>query len=253
MGFIRGAWRHLSIIPRLIYRVRGWPRLVADCMGQRRRPYRCVISGGASCDMRPGTSDWWIFLEVFVFENYRRAEKDIRQAKIIVDIGANVGFFALYASYLNPQVAIHAFEPFPKNANQLKNNLLLNSNCRIHFHPEAVSDKTGAAALYFTPGIDSGCSLSQPKSQSCSVNVVSINDLFNLCGVEKIDLLKLDCEGSELGILSAISREQLSKIRSVIMEYHDLAEVESLQRILFDSGFKCELFPQINTLYASQG
>jgi FkbM family methyltransferase len=249
-GFFSGAWRRLSSVPYLISHVQGWPWLAADCMGMRRRPYRLQTRGGAGCELRPGTSDWWIFLEIFVFGIYRRVEADIQKSRVIIDIGANVGFFALYASSLNPEVEIHALEPFPKNTEQLKRNLLLNDRHHIQVHPLAVSDKTGTATLYFTPGDDSGCSLNQPKGQQCSVRTVSLSDFFKQGNIARCDLLKMDCEGSELAIISAIPAGEWSKIGSLIMEYHNPAEVDALKRILQDAGFECEVLPQINTLYA---
>lgn len=248
--FLAGALRHLPSIPRLMLQVRGWPRLMADCMGLRRQPYRLRTKSGVRCELRPGTSDWWIFLEIFVFGIYRRAEADIQKSKIIMDIGANVGFFALYASGLNSEVEIHALEPFPQNVEQLKNNLLLNVNHHVHVHAKAMSDKTGTATLFFTPGDSSGCSLNQPKGQHCSVPTVGLSDFFRAQEISRCDLLKMDCEGSELAILSSIPAEALSKIGSLIMEYHDPAEVETLKHLLQKGGFNCEVLPQINTIYA---
>jgi len=249
-GFLKGALRRILNIPRLIVSVRGWHLLLADCMGLRKKPYRLSTRDGACCELRPGTSDWWIFLEVFVFEIYKSVKDDIRKSKVIIDIGANVGFFAAYASAINPEVEIHLFEPFPKNVEQLKKNLALNANSRMHIHPEAVSDKAGVATLYFTPGDDSGCSLNQPKSQSCSVAVVGANDVFKICGIEKCDLLKMDCEGSELAVLTAMSSGQLAQIEAIIMEYHIPEELNPISNILSRSGFKCKVFEQIKTLYA---
>jgi len=235
-GFIAGAWRRLASVPRLISQVQGWPGLAADCMGMRRQPYRVRTKSGVGCELRPGTSDWWIFLEIFVFGIYRRVEADIQKSRVIIDIGANVGFFALYASGLNPEVEIHALEPFPKNADQLKSNLLLNGNLHIQVHPLAVSDKSGTATLYFSPGDDSGCSLNQAKSQQCSVPTVSLSDFFKMAGIARCDLLKMDCEGSELAILSAMPTGEWPKIGNLIMEYHNPAEVDALKRILQQSG-----------------
>ena len=233
--------------------VSGWPWLLGDCLGWRRRPYQLRTRDGAGCELRPGTSDWWIFLEIFVFGYYQRVKDDIRRSKVIVDIGANVGFFAVYAAAINPEVEIHVFEPFPKNAAQMGKNLLLNPGRRVQVHSEAVADKTGVATLYFTPGDDSGCSLNEAKGQSCSVNVVSVNDLFRICGIEKCDLLKMDCEGSELAILTAMSPGLLAKIGAVIMEYHVPEELDALSGILSRAGFKCEILEQIHTLYAGRG
>lgn len=219
-------------------------------MGMRRRPYRLRMKSGISCELRPGTSDWWIFLEIFVFGIYRRVESDIQRSKVIIDIGANVGFFALYASGLNPEVEIHALEPFPKNTEQLRNNLRLNGNPRIQVHSLAVSDKTGAATLYFTPGDDSGCSLNHAQGQQCSVQTIGLSDFFKMCGIARCDLLKMDCEGSELAILSAMPADAWAKVGSLIMEYHDPGELEALTRILQHSQFECEVMLPIHTLYA---
>ena len=66
-GFLKGAWRRLWSVPRIVLFVRGWPALLADSMGLRRAPYQVRAKSGARCELRPGRSDWWIFLEIFVF------------------------------------------------------------------------------------------------------------------------------------------------------------------------------------------
>lgn len=251
-GFLKGAWRRLSSVPRLISCVRGWPQLCGDSLGLRRKPYLLSTRSGARCQVRPGSSDWWIFLEIFVFGIYDRVNSDIRQATTIVDIGANVGFFAIYASTLNSTVRIHAFEPFPKNVGQMRANLSLNPNCHTHIHPLAVSDNAGLASLYFAPGDDSGCSLNAPKAQSVQVESININQVFETCGISQCDLLKMDCEGSELPILRAISSDILQAIKSMIMEYHNESDLDEISRILANAGFRCEILPKIKTLYATR-
>lgn len=252
-GWLKGALRHVVIIPRLIVSVRGWPCLLQDGLGRRRQSYRLAVRGGPTCEIRSGSSDWWIFLEIFVFGIYRRAQEDIRRAGVIIDIGANVGFFGLYASSINPEVKIHAFEPFPKNADQIGKNLGLNPGSQVKLHQAAVTDLTGMMELYFTPGDDSGCTLNEVRGQSCSVKTVGINEVFATCGVTKCGLLKMDCEGSELAILRAATPTVLMAIRAMIMEYHVLAEVEAILGILAGAGFQCEVIPEIKTIYATRG
>jgi FkbM family methyltransferase len=249
---LKGALRHLPGVPRLVILVHGWPYLLWDCIGLRRRPYALRTRSGVCCEVRPKTSDWWIFLEIFVFGIYRRAQDDIRSARIIIDVGANVGFFGLYASSINPGVKIHAFEPFPKNAEQLNKNLQLNPAGQVVLHQAAVSDQTREMELYFMPGDDSGCTLNEIKGQSCPVKAIGVNDLFATCGVTECDLLKMDCEGSELSILRAASPKMLAAIRAIIMEYHVPDEVETILGILSDAGFKCEVIISIKTIYATR-
>lgn len=251
-GFLSGALRRATSVPKLIWNVHGWTRLVADAMGRRRAPYTVRTRSGCGCELRGGASDWWIFLEVFVFGIYRRVEDDARRAAVIIDIGANVGLFALYAASLNRNAQIHAFEPFPANFKQMERNLALNPGHRIQAHLAAVAEATGTATLYFTPGDDSGCSLSQTKGESCTVNTVGINELFQHCGVTRCDLLKMDCEGSELPLLETARTELLAGIGAVIMEYHNPAEVPRLCEILTRSGLKPEVLAEIHTIYAGR-
>jgi len=251
-GFIKGALRRVSAIPKLVFGVRGWTGLAADAMGRKREPYVLQKRGGCSCEVRGGASDWWIFLEIFVFGIYQKVEADARKARVVIDVGANVGMFAVYAASLNRNAEIHAFEPFPKNLTQLERNLALNPGHHIKPHLAAVSDKSGTATLYFTPGDDSGCSLSQAKGESCVVKTVGINDLFQYCGVARCDLLKMDCEGSELPIFEAASSDTLAKVGAVIMEYHNDNEIPRLCEILAKNGFKPEVLSQIHTIYADR-
>ena len=79
-----------------------------------------------------------------------------------------------------------------------------------------------------------------------------VKDLFGAYGIDRCDLLKMDCEGSELPILRAAPPEMLAKIGAIIMEYHDPAEVEPLTRLLSGAGFRCEVLAEIKTLYANR-
>ena len=106
--------------------------------------------------------------------------------------------------------------------------------------------------LYFSPGDDSGCTLNEVREQSYSVKTVGINEVFATCGITKCDLLKIDCEGSELSILRAATSSVLLATQAIIMEYHILAEVETIKNILSAAGFKCEVITPIKTIYAKR-
>lgn len=84
------------------------------------------------------------------------------------------------------------------------------------------------------------------------MKTVGINELFSHCGVTRCDLLKRDCEGSELPILEAASPDVLKNIGAVIMEYHNEAEVPRLCEILSQNGLKPEVLAQIHTIYAGR-
>ena len=72
------------------------------------------------------------------------------------------------------------------------------------------------------------------------VEVIGINDLFGYLGVEKIDYLKIDCEGAEKDIFEEISKETISKINKMVIEFHSSEIKEMILNKLNSFGFKIE-------------
>ena len=59
--------------------------------------------------------------ELFLDHQYRYCDDVIKEAtQAVIDIGGHLGFFSLYASLLNPKVAIYSFEPHVGNFELLK-------------------------------------------------------------------------------------------------------------------------------------
>jgi len=56
--------------------------------------------------------------------------------------------------------------------------------------------------------------------------------------IEQIDLLKVDCEGAELKVLQGIAPEHWSRIRSTVIEVHDLdGRLDTIKALLIQNGF----------------
>ncbi len=72
------------------------------------------------------------------------------------------------------------------------------------------------------------------------VEVIGINDLIGYLGVEKIDYLKIDCEGAEKNIFEEISKETISKINKMVIEFHSGEIKEIILNKLNSFGFKIE-------------
>lgn len=89
---------------------------------------------------------------------------------IVVDVGANVGYFTLLAaSRVGAQGKVHAFEPIPSNQGEIRRNIELNGLSNVDVHPEALSDRDGDAPLHAGPAGHSG--LSSLRTQpDCSVS-----------------------------------------------------------------------------------
>ena len=88
---------------------------------RKRRPEVLTVRlrDGRSFEIRGGTQDFHIFHRIFLRDEYR-----LRRAEVgwdcVVDLGANVGLFALRASRVAHRVI--SYEPFPGNVEQLRRN-----------------------------------------------------------------------------------------------------------------------------------
>ena len=127
------------------------------------------------------------------------------QSKIVLDIGANSGVFALAAAAMGA-TQVHAFEPLPRIYEILRENIAKNSFPSLIAWQYAVSDSPGEAEL-FDPGGDAptSASLSSQFSNShlCDglptkrVQVISVDVFCAERGIGHIDLIKIDVEGHE--------------------------------------------------------
>lgn len=155
------------------------------------------------------------------FERYYLSYiKDLIEPTII-DVGAHLGSFSLTASRFFPQAQIFACEPVQITFELLKKNC--NKTKSIKPIKLALSDKKIKDKIYFVRNKLAFSSLfsdrflwsNNPKSQSVQLNTLD-NFIANR-KINKIDILKIDAEGSEEKILKGAS-QALSKTRFLIIE-----------------------------------
>ena len=133
------------------------------------------------------------------------------QVRTIVDIGANVGFFALAARHLFPHAAIHAYEPNPRILPYLKRNVMA---AGIQVFGEAVGRQDGRVRMVDWDDSNQARVRTAPEGE---IDQVGLHRVIARIG-SRIDLLKLDCEGAEWDMLA--SKECWSSIDHIRMEYH---------------------------------
>lgn len=164
------------------------------------------------------------FYEIFVQEIYRPNISNGLREMNILDIGANVGYFSLYASKIFKNARIFSFEPYHNTLNVFNKQLEMNSIHNVKTYQQAVSDKSGKATLYVTEW--SGCNTIIPNKfdegyySSIEVECINLERIFKITGVDTFDLAKIDCEGSEYQIILNTPDEQILKINEFVIEAH---------------------------------
>ena len=186
------------------------------------------------------------YYEVFMEKDYNRGGVSIQKNDIVVDIGANVGVFTRYAK-LNGASKIYCYEPEMDNFKCLKNNT--SEECTLY--NVAVSNKKGLKTLYID-STEGGHSLVNSTVNNTKTGItqkiqaITLNDIMN--EVPQIDFLKVDTEGSEWDIFENSDRDKLSKIRNIVVEYHNMIygfdnqKREEFIKLFTDIGFKFYIY-----------
>jgi FkbM family methyltransferase len=127
--------------------------------------------------------------------------------KVIFDAGANIGVTSVLLSNTYPTARIYAFEPEPENFKVLLLNLRKYPNVRMF--PIGLGASTRMVDLYASdnPHNKGGFSIQNKgidPSKTTRVSIVDIIEVLKTHGTGKIDLMKIDTEGSEYEILRAL-------------------------------------------------
>lgn len=181
----------------------------------------------------------YIFKEIFLDNCYDNLSLN-QESPVIVDIGSNIGLFALKSKIEYPNSRLLCVEPFPPNFNHLKELVSINNLINIDLINTAVLGYNGSAKLYIHPKNSGGHSVYDGIAGKHYIEVPSVTlfDLFKTNGIEKCHLLKMDCEGAEFQILKSLTHEISKKIESIIIEpTTKLYPIGELYEILESLGY----------------
>ncbi len=169
------------------------------------------------------------------------AALDANPAPRILDVGANIGLFGVYALGRWPEARITSFEPDPDNFRVL--DLTVRANQRDGSWddvPVAVSNAVGE--LSFAPGDGAKSHLAPGEDGEATITVPAV-DFFDRLG-DGVDLVKMDIEGGEWQIL-ADPRLATAPIRVIRLEWHTLLCPEQDARAAAIALFKAGGFPNV--------
>ncbi len=166
------------------------------------------------------------YKECFLDEIYYKEfpKNQFVENPVIIDIGANVGYFSLFSLMRYPKAKVLSFEPMPMNFTLLKKYSAENKN--LDFTPinKAISNEKGHITLQYdaTDSFTTSASIFDTSigSDTLKVETTTLEHIINEYGLAKIDLLKLDCEGSEYSILYTIDNAIWEKIGALSIETH---------------------------------
>ena len=172
---------------------------------------------GALISIRRHDSDIYVFRDALLRKD---SDPSLDAApRFIIDGGANVGYTTLLYASKYPDATIVAVEPAAETAK------ILRQHCRRYPNVHIVE-----AGLWHRPcrlgvvGTDGNSFAWQVREVSPdtpgAVRAVTIPGLIEEFGMDSVDLLKLDIEGAELQVFSAIDLSWIDRVRVLAIELH---------------------------------
>ena len=172
------------------------------------------------------------------FDNVYEVEK-MKNPKVILDIGANIGSFTIVAARLFPNAKVIAVEPEPSNIQLLKKNIAINNLTNVEVVECAVSDKAGTAELFLDAARNSAHSFLKDIGAGGREGSIIVPTV-TLSHFGKIDAMKIDCEGAEFQILN----NNIPDCQYVAIEFDD--KKDELGKQFLQAGYKTSDISEIS-------
>lgn len=170
-----------------------------------------------------------------------------KKDKVIVDVGANEGFYTLKIKQNNSSAKIISVEANPSTFQILKKNIKGNRLNDVVLINKALTSKIGKVIFEIVPevsaigaldiGIQKRPWLKKEKIKKIIVNGITLEKLCKDNKITNIDILKLDIEGAEMDVLKS-SKYLLQNIKKIVVEYHTPKLKQEIKKFLRINKFK---------------
>ena len=203
----------------------------------------------------------YIYDEIFVAQIYYHREMRMPRHPVIMDVGANIGIFGVWAHHRYQPRAIYCYEASPQTFAYLRDNtnrLVDREITKVHAINRAVARTPGETLTLHQSPLVSGIStlldaskVGWVKQLSASHELVTHAVMTTSVSAEiaahklaAIDLLKIDVEGYFMEVLGGVSEADFARIKNIVIEIDYADEVganqQTLEALLRAKGYTTE-------------
>ena len=233
--------RRLRLTPLVASKVKNWPTFMYNYALGLTPAEGYFFRNGARIKIGRGV-DHVPIIEIFLREDYGK----MKDGSVIVDLGANIGVFTIYATVTAADTTVYAYEPLAGFYELMQENVRLNSrDAAVHCFNYAVAGDSTTRTLYvqgtdfFFPTLIGNDS--KDGQESIEVKCTTLAEIIESNRLDRVDMLKMDCEGAEYEILYPAPPQLLERVKEIRMEYHNLDKdrrnLDSLREFLVGNGY----------------
>jgi len=164
----------------------------------------------------------------------------VKEGDVVCDVGAHMGYFTAIASLRAGRAGrVHSFEPRPLSYGVLQRHVRINRLDNVTTHQAAVGERSGEARFESRTGTGTG---HLSPDGDLSVRLIALDDLHRSGELPLLDVLKVDVEGGETGVLAgAIAVLEAFRPR-ILLATHGDAHGHCLQ-VLEGLGYTWRILP----------
>ena len=169
-------------------------------------PEHVLVTTKEKVTMICSPDDWRITpVEILNFGDYEMTETRLLLSfltpeSVVVDVGANTGWYCITLGRATPQGKVLAFEPIPQTVSWLRKNLALNAIANVQIFEHGLSDENKELVFYFHTRLSGATSARDLLEGDDKIEVRAMVKRMDdvLAGEPRIDLIKCDVEGAEI-------------------------------------------------------
>lgn len=208
-----------QIRERCIAQYFGNYEIMCRCLGQFKMFVDSRDIGFAPHIIMDGFWEYWVTQFIAA---------QLKEGATVLDIGANFGYYTLLMSELvGPFGKCIAFEPNPGVAAKLRKTISINGfDARISLHEVALGNVASGEISFFIPDhepkngfvVQNGGFCSDPGGRVITVRETTVDDIC--AGLERLDFIKIDAEGSEANIVDGMMGVIARLKPSILIEFN---------------------------------
>lgn len=174
-----------------------------------------------------------VFKEIFMADVYEidALVSTLPTNPVVIDIGANAGFFAVQLLSKIDRATLYAYEPMPANVKTFQQTIQQNPRLQqsIRLMQMAVTGKPLTELHLFAEAEENSqvvasrfAGFNENNTHQLAVPCITLTDVIRANALHTVDLLKMDCEGSEYDILYHTDPDLIRRIGRMVVEVHDV-------------------------------
>lgn len=151
--------------------------------------------------------------------------------RYVIDVGAHIGTFAALVRLGWPNAKLLCFEPDPETAKVCSGNVpganVVTAAVRYDNRNELFVSEYKSGSMIYDPTVNFDDDIPN-KYRRVKVPTMTLDSYIT----SQVDLLKLDCEGSEIDILSSLPRKCIPHVKRIVGEYHHISGYRFIEQII---------------------